>query len=293
MFLLIGSNGYVGSAFVRHFEVIDLPFTTANRRELGDYPDPSRLRTLIKNTSPEFVICAAGYTGKPNVDACERHRSACIAGNVVLPGLIAEACAELDLPWGLVSSGCIYNGPGPDGSPGGFAESDPPNFSFRSPPCSFYSGSKALGEEVVMSVPGSRSYIWRLRIPFDSIPHPRNYLSKIMRYERLLEAENSLSHLGDFVASAIACHERQLPFGIYNLTNPGSVHTSQLAEMIREAGLCAKDFQFFDSEAEFMKSAAITPRSNCVLNTSKAETAQLPMRPIEKVIAHALDNWQG
>ena len=34
----------------------------------------------------------------------------------------------------------------------GFTETDAPNFSFRDPPCSFYSGTKALGEEVVGSL---------------------------------------------------------------------------------------------------------------------------------------------
>ncbi len=36
---------------------------------------------------------------------------------------------------------------GPDG--GGFREDDAPNFSFRTNHCSFYSGTKALGEEVL------------------------------------------------------------------------------------------------------------------------------------------------
>ena len=44
-------------------------------------------------------------------------------------------------------------------------EDDDPNFSFRSPPCSFYSGSKALGEEVLEGA--ENCYIWRLRIPFN------------------------------------------------------------------------------------------------------------------------------
>ena len=49
----------------------------------------------------------------------------------------------------------------------GFTETDPPNFSFRDPPCSFYSGTKALGEEAIAGI--GQSYIWRLRIPFDEI----------------------------------------------------------------------------------------------------------------------------
>jgi dTDP-4-dehydrorhamnose reductase len=58
----------------------------------------------------------------------------------------------------------------------GFTETDTPNFSFRDPPCSFYSGTKALGEEAMAGI--GQSYIWRLRIPFDEFDNARNYLSK-------------------------------------------------------------------------------------------------------------------
>jgi hypothetical protein len=89
------------------------------------------------------------------------------------------------VPWGHVSSGCIYTGSRPDGR--GFTETDTPNFTFRTNNCSFYSGTKALGEEVLAGKPNV--YIWRLRIPFDHVDNPRNFLTKLIRYQRLLEAD--------------------------------------------------------------------------------------------------------
>jgi dTDP-4-dehydrorhamnose reductase len=83
----------------------------------------------------------------PNVDACESAKYESLHGNAVLPGIIREVCEDLKIPWGHVSSGCIYSGRRADGE--GWTEDDEPNFSFRSPPCSFYSGTKALGEEVL------------------------------------------------------------------------------------------------------------------------------------------------
>jgi hypothetical protein len=75
-------------------------------------------------------------------DACETNKADCLEANSVLPGRIAEACAVAGVPWGHVSSGCIYDGPGGGGA--GFREEDPPNFTFHSGRCSFYSGTKAL-----------------------------------------------------------------------------------------------------------------------------------------------------
>src|SRR6185312_2877349 len=135
------------------------------------------LTELLRREKPEFLINAAGYTGKPNVDACELHKSECLMGNAVLPGTIAQACADAGVPWGHVSSGCIYSGRNLDGS--AFKENDPPNFTFRTNHCSFYSGTKALGEEVLAGTPNL--FVWRLRIPFNEVDTPRNYLTKLMR----------------------------------------------------------------------------------------------------------------
>ena len=80
-----------------------------------------------------------------------------------------------------------------------------PNFSFRDGPCSFYSGSKALGEEVIANI--GQSYVWRLRIPFDEFDNKRNYLSKVQRYQKVYENVNSVSHRADFVRASWQAHQ--------------------------------------------------------------------------------------
>lgn len=47
------------------------------------------------------AINLAGYTGKTNVDDCETDRANCLAGNAVLPGIVAEACSAIDIAWGM------------------------------------------------------------------------------------------------------------------------------------------------------------------------------------------------
>ena len=286
MFMILGGNGYVGSAFQKHLQQMQLPFEVISRAVV-DYSDETSLLRLLEQRRPEFLINAAGYTGSPNVDACEVHRTECLQGNAVLPGVIRSACEKAGVPWGHVSSGCIYTGAKPDGS--GFTEIDAPNFSFRQNNCSFYSGCKALGEELLSGA--ANCYIWRLRIPFNEVDGSRNYISKMMRYDCLLKATNSLSQLDEFAAASVACWTRSVPYGIYNLTNPGSVTTEDVVALIKRRGLVRKDFRFFDSEDQFMKLAAKTPRSNCVLDTTKAEQLKLPMRPIAEALETAIGNW--
>jgi len=104
----------------------------------------------------------------------------------------------------------------------------------------------------------------------------------------LLEAENSVSHLEEFVKKCVECFEKDVEPGIYNMTNPGSVTTRQVTEWLLEEGVTDKKFQFFDDEEHFMNKAAKTPRSNCVLDTTKAEMAGIGMRPVEEAIRESI-----
>ena len=287
MIYLLGGSGYVGGAYQALFRLRGVPYRSLSRAEV-DYTDAGALRAALLRDRPQFLINAAGYTGKPNVDACELHKADCLLGNAVLPGVVAEACEAAGVPWGHVSSGCIYNGEGPGGR--GFTEEDAPNFTFRSGHCSFYSGTKGLGEEVLAGRPNL--FVWRLRIPFDSVDSPRNYLSKLMRYKRLLEATNSITQLEEFTASTLECWTRRVPFGTYNVTNPGRVTTREVVELIRRSGVCTKAFDFFSSEREFMDLAAKTPRSNCVLDSSKLERAGVRLTPVHEAIARDLKAWR-
>jgi dTDP-4-dehydrorhamnose reductase len=286
MIIVLGGSGYVGTAIVAALRERGTPFRNVSRHET-DYTRADALRQMLESLRPTAVINAAGFTGRPNVDACEVAKTECLAGNAVLPGTIRGVCEELQIPWGHVSSGCIYTGSRPDG--GGFRETDPPNFSFRQNNCSFYSGCKALGEELLEGA--ERCWIWRLRIPFNHRDSGRNYISKLLRYRRLLDARNSLSHLDEFAAVCVDCIERQVPFGTYHLTNPGSVTTREVVDLIRKTGLADREFDFFETESEFLQVAAKTPRSNCVLDTEKAAAAGLGMTPIREALERAMREW--
>lgn len=290
---MLGGAGYVGTAFQAYFFDRGIPFRNVSRAEV-DYSRREELKALLERERPSFLVNAAGYTGKPNVDACEFHKADTLAGNAVLPGVVREACEAVGVPWGHVSSGCVFSGRHPSGR--GFDETDVPNFSFRNGPCSFYSGTKALGEEVLE---GARDcYVWRLRIPFDETVSPRNYLVKVMAYPRLLEAENSISHLGEYVRACFETWEKGAEPGIYNVTQPGAVTTAEVVEWIRGEGERRKaegrpnpfpeEFDFFESEEEFMRVAARTPRSNCVLETGKIRAAGISLTPAEDAVKRAL-----
>ena len=131
---ILGASGYVGGALKAYCEQHGIPHVVLGR---DSTVSPQHLVRAIETQRVDYLISCAGYTGKPNVDACELHKTECLHGNAVLPGILRQGCEEADVPWGHVSSGCIYTGRRSDG--GGFEEIDPPNFSFRQNNCSFYS----------------------------------------------------------------------------------------------------------------------------------------------------------
>src|SRR5260221_5323734 len=271
MILLLGASGYIGEAFARELTRRKKDFTLLSRKQI-DYSRFDQLLDFLKTKKPTFVVNAAGYTGKPNVDACELHKADTLQGNALFPQTVAHAYAVAGIPWGHVSSGCIYSGAkvlmngqlraekdftkpelralvekSPD-TIRGFTETDAPNFSFRDGPCSFYSGTKALGEEAIAGI--GQSYIWRLRIPFDEFDNARNYLSKVQRYAKVYDNVNSISHRADFVKACLDAWELRAPFGVYNVTNPGFVTTRHVVHLIERHLKPARQFEFLASDEE-------------------------------------------
>lgn len=238
MITLIG-HGYVGEQIAKELSKQQLAYHWIKHSDSV----PSNTMTIIN---------AAGYTGSPNVDACEINKQATIQGNVIYPVQLEES--NPTTPIVHISSGCVYTGY----TENGWLEDDAPNFDFDNG--SFYSGSKALGQEMLTPYM-DKSYLLRIRMPFGDTHHPKNFLTKMIKYEKLISYDNSLSYLPDVAAVAVHFAKVRPPPGIYNVSNPGH---SNAEEIVRMMGISK---EFFSVE-EFNK-AVVSPRSNCILNTDK------------------------
>jgi len=215
------------------------------------------------------IINAAGFTGSPNVDACENQKADCLRGNVLWPLEVQRR--SCGLPVIHISSGCVYNGYEKE-----WTEEDAPNFDFSNG--SFYSGSKALAQEALRPFM-NRSSLLRIRMPFGSEPHSKNYLTKLATYPKLIDVRNSLSRVSDVVDVALHFAFEKPQAGIYNVCNPGAVTTSEVADKL---GLTKKWFT-----AEEFKASVKAPRSNCVLDTRKLQKV-FPIAPLSIALDEAV-----
>jgi dTDP-4-dehydrorhamnose reductase len=217
------------------------------------------------------------------VDKCEDDKAQTLMVNLAFPVMLVEVCQSLNITLLHVSTGCLFNG---DNGGKGWSETDEPQLSFNTK-CGVYVGAKELAERLIRGT-HEKHYICRIRLPFDNIDHHRNYLSKLMNYRKAVRATNSLSHRGDFVNACLDMLKLKVPFGTYNVTNPGCVDSEWICEILSRK--FKRSFEFWDNE-EFMRTVARTPKSNCMLDVDKLINAGVVMRPVPVAVMDSIENW--
>jgi dTDP-4-dehydrorhamnose reductase len=75
---ILGKSGYLASAFAEYFGISETWNVDFVSREQVNYYDHISLARYLKSNSTSFLINCAGFTGKPNVDACELAKHDCL-----------------------------------------------------------------------------------------------------------------------------------------------------------------------------------------------------------------------
>jgi dTDP-4-dehydrorhamnose reductase len=252
--LLFGPRGYISGHLLRKFP--DAVSSTA------DIADASAVIAALESHTPDVVINAVGKTGTPNVDWCEDHKEETFRSNVLGPLVLAEECRKRGMYMVHISSGCIYTG---DNGGKGFSEDDVPNFQG-----SYYSRTKqwveAMLREFSDPVEGRGGILMlRIRMPFEPEDHPKNLLSKVAKFTKVIDVPNSITYVPDCVDAAAELIARRCT-GIFNMVNPGPVSLYEVACMLADAQSRPHPELLTQTLAESMTKAA---RSNCILSTEK------------------------
>lgn len=284
MILLLGSTGYVGTAFKQYFDNNQINYRTYQLR--FDFDENKFVNFLIDNNITSIFNCA-GYTGKPNVDACESNKVETLQANAFLPKKLDNICCKYSIKLVQISSGCIFNDPQCEqGLPPSqeYRDFDKPNFTFLDKKVSWYSGTKALGEALISDY-SNCNLICRLRIPFNDEISPRNYINKLINYQTLLNSTNSFSQLQEFVEAVYKLYTQNAG-GIINVTQPGYMTTKEVVELLQKYKLVTEK-QYFKTIEEFEATCA-APRSNCVLDSSYLNAYNIKLTPIRQAMEDAI-----
>ncbi|MBI4016543.1 MAG: sugar nucleotide-binding protein [Candidatus Aenigmarchaeota archaeon] len=269
--IVIFGEGYVAGKFK---QVLPQAVTTKE-----DISDLVKVNAVLRQHNPDVVINCAGKTGRPTVDWCESHMDETWKSNVLGPQVLAYACLENNVFLAHVGSGCVYEG---DNAGRGYSEEDAPNF-FGS----YYSRTKIASEQALDLLPVLQL---RLRMPVDCIPGPRNFITKITNYKRVISVPNSISVMDDFVFAAIKLIDYRAK-GVYNVVNPGSITHKEILDMYREIVNPAFVYELFSVDE--LHRETVAKRSNCVLSTKKIETLEILVPEIHGVIRKTLITYKN
>jgi dTDP-4-dehydrorhamnose reductase len=238
-----------------------------------DVTDRDAVRRSLRELGATAVVNCAGKTGKPNVDWCESHQFETHRSNVVGALVLAEACAEAGAYLLHMASGCIFYGPSP--SPGGWLEHDFAN------PSAYYSRTKYAADLLLSKLPNVG--IARLRMPIDGRPGPRNLITKLASYPKVIDVANSVTIVDDLVSVTLALVERRAT-GIFHVTNPGPMRHRDLLRLYGDIVDPSHRYELIAEEELVARGLATSARSNCVLASPRLAELGVTMRPIETAL---------
>lgn len=276
-----GKTGWIGQKIVALLKDEGHLAIAADSR-LENRQDLAQEIAAIK---PDCVINAAGVTGVPNVDWCESNKQQTIRANIIGALNVADVCFLNDTHMINLGTGCIYEYDleHPMGGNSGFTEDDIPNFHG-----SFYSHSKGMLDDLLKNYPNVLNL--RLRMPISSDFHPRNFIVKISKYQKVINIPNSMSILDDLLPLISQMAERRL-IGTLNFVNPGVISHNEILDLYKEYVDPSFTYQNFSVEEQDQVLKA--KRSNNYLDTSRLEKEFPQLPSIKKSMIQVMQNMKA
>ena len=215
----------------------------------------------LEEVKPTHVLMAAGITGRPNIDWCETHKPETIRTNVIGTLNVADLCNEKDIHCTVYATGCIfkYDEAHPLGSGVGFVEDSKGNFDD-----SFYSQTKGYMEPLLKCYP--TCLILRVRMPISDDLFHRNFVTKIVKYERVVNIPNSMTVLHEMLPASLAMAKKGLT-GVYNFTNPGVISHNEVLDLYTK--YIDPTYTYKNFTLEEQAKVIVAGRSNNELDTTK------------------------
>lgn len=202
-------KGFIGQRILDYFNC-----SVTNAKNLT----VEKAMDLISSMKCSVVINAIGYTGETNVDDCETDVGKTLEANSFVPLILAEACYRTRTRLVHLSSACIFHYNYERDNPK--TENSKPDFTDL-----FYSRSKIYSDQALAHMP--HVLVARIRVPLDDRPHPRNILTKLLTFKRIIDVKNSITYIPDMLKCLNYLIEAKAS-GIYNVVADGAIRYTEI-----------------------------------------------------------------
>jgi dTDP-4-dehydrorhamnose reductase len=224
---LFGASGLLGQDLVQELKTEQL---TALSSKDADLRDRARVRDMIRDSRPDWVVLSAAYT---DVDGCEINRDLAFAVNCDGAVNVAEAAREAGSRLMFLSTDYVF-----DGSKG-----SPYQTSDARKPTSVYGESKACAEERLIEILPEVCIVrtsWLFGHGGKCFPATILKLASTRPEISVVNDQRGSPTFTRDLASALVQLCRATARGIVHVTNAGDCTWYEFAtEIVRESGMAA------------------------------------------------------
>ena len=286
--LLFGHNGWIGSQFISILDDSNIAYIRGKSRA----NNVKKVEEEILLHTPSHIISFIGRThGEYNgvkintIDYLEEEGKLQenLNDNLFGPMVLGLLCEKYSIHYTYIGTGCIfeYDENHPYGlEKDGFTEDSEPNFFGSS-----YSVVKGYTDRLVKLLPNCLNL--RIRMPITNQDHPRNFISKILRYDKICSIPNSMTVL-PLLMPVLIKMMLDKKTGTYNFVNPGLISHNEILEMYKAKIDPTFSWNNFDIKEQNI--VLRSKRSNNYLETTKLTTSY-DVPTILDAVEWCFDNW--
>ena len=117
-------------------------------------------------------------------------------------------------------------------------------------------------------------------MPIGSSPDPRNLITKLAGYKRVVDVANSVTIVDDLAAVVVRLLELRAT-GTFHGTNPGAMKHRELLALYKELVDPEHEVEMITEEELSASGLIQKSRSNCLLRSDRLKELGIEMRPID------------
>lgn len=280
--LIFGSKGWIGSQFLDYIKKTEEDNANFSYIETNVRADNDLLlNDIITAHCPTHIISFIGRTYGPGfntIDYLEQEGKLQenIRDNLYAPLVLANLALKYNIHYTYLGTGCIFSQEDPKNKK--YIETDNPDFFGSS-----YSVVKGFTDRLMRLYPTTLNL--RIRMPIVDFDHPRNFITKIVNYDKICSIPNSMTVLPDFYPIIVDMIKNNQT-GTINLVNPELISHNEILEMYKE--IVDPSFEWTNFSIEEQNKILMSKRSNNYLDTTKLQNLYPSILPIKESVRNCL-----